>query len=282
MSLICYPVSFINFTILVTTNCNLRCNHCGHGCNSKNSKTDADLDKIMESTRHLYNLFMKYNGDVKVFINYMGGEPLLYKPLPELLSFTKKECPEFNRDLVTNALAAPTMSTKLIDAIIDNEFQLDITKYPIKGYNYAKLLNYLKSLGIRTHIVETEIMKLKTVKTIPQVQAWFYEHFYVAKPFKSCFSSATECKKSVDGMFCMPIWNEWLFPCTNIFEVFNGQMSDKKYLDIPITNKDKIRVKDITSIEDLLSRLEELFPLCNHCAEAHLREWSTNVKVKLI
>lgn len=277
------PVSSINFTVLVTTNCNLRYNHCIHGCTSKNSKTDADLNKVMESVKHLYNLFRKYKGNVNLSINYMGGEPLLYKPLPELLYFTKKECPEFNRDLISNALMAPTMSTKLIEAIVDNEFQLNITKYPIKGYDYAKLLNYLKSLGIRTHIIETEVMKLNTVKTIPQVQAWFYEHFYKAKAFKSCFTSAAECKQSIDGLCCIPIWNEWLFPCANIFEVFNGQMSDRKYLDIPIiNNKDKIKVKSIASIEDLLSRFEELFPLCNHCASAVLRPWSTNVKVKLI
>lgn len=243
---------------------------------------DADPDKLMDSVKHLYKLFKAYKGDLTVQIGYLGGEPLLYPHLAKILSFMKAECPDFNRDIVTNGIMAPYASTKLIDAIISNYFQLDISRYPIEGYNYDKLLNYLRSIGVKSHIVETEMQHLEGVKQTPYVQGWFHEHFYSGENIPTPFKDANECRQLLKGMACVVIWNEFIIPCSNIFEVFNYQHSDKKYLDIPITDLDKWKVKSLTSIEDLASRLYKNYPFCNYCHGGALRKWSTNIKVKLI
>lgn len=277
-----YELNNLIFSPVVTTRCNLRCNHCGYGCTSKNSNLDADSEKLMDSVRHLYKLFKEYKGDATVQIGFLGGEPLLYKNLPKILDFMSAECPDFNRDIVTNGLMAPYVDFEILDAIQRNDFQLDISRYPIKDYDYNKLLWFLHSLGIKAHIIETEMQHIEGVKQTPNVQNWFHEHFYSSENIPTPFKDSNECRQLLKGMACIVIWNEYILPCSNIFEVLNNQISDGKYLDIPITDLDMFKVKNIMSIEDLINILYKNYPFCNYCHGGELREWSTDTKVKLL
>lgn len=277
-----YPLNKIIFSPVVTTRCNLRCNHCGYGCTSKTSNLDADPDKLMESVSHLYKLFLNYKGDVTVQIGYLGGEPLLYKHLPIILDFMKADCPSFNKDIVTNGIYAPYLKENVLDSIVNNYFQLDISKYPIEGYNYDKLRHFLKSCGIRSRIIETEMQHIEGVEQKENTQMWFHEHFYSTEKLPVPFANANDCRQILKGMACTVIWNEYMLPCSNMFEVFNNQKSNGKYLGIPFTDLDMWKIKDIKSIEDIVERLYTIYPFCSYCHGGELRRWSTDIKVKLI
>lgn len=268
---------------VLTTKCNLRCNYCGYGCSSKNSNFDADPDKLLKGFTHLYNLKEKYTGEYAVVLGLLGGEPLLYPHLIKVMKYVHDNLPHFNRDIVTNGLMAPKMPTKLIDAIIENDYQLDISRYNLPNYNYDKLGRYLTSLGIKWHFIHTAMQDID-VKQIPDTQAWFHHHYYKLNGQKRPEGwTAADCRKFLNGMACVPLWEDRLYTCSNVFEVQNNQWSDKLHMDIPIVEGSEVfNITDFDSIESIIKVLNTKYAFCDHCVDADLVPWSTNIKVKSI
>lgn len=268
---------------VLTTRCNLRCNYCGYGCSSKNSNFDADPEKVIKGLAHLHFLKERYKGDHTVTLILLGGEPLLYPHLIEVMTYVHDHLPLFNREIVTNGLMAPKMSNKLIDAILANDYQLDISKYNLPEYDYDKLGRYLTSLGIKWHFIHTSMQDID-VKQIPDTQAWFYHHYYVLNGQKRPKGwTAADCRGSLKGRACVPLWEDRLYTCSNVFEIQNNQWSDKKHMDIPIVEGSELfNITDFKSIEDILAVLNTKYAFCDHCVNAALVPWSTNIKVKSI
>ena len=268
---------------VLTTKCNLRCNYCGYACSSKNSNFDADPKKVIKGFAHLHSLKERYKGDHAVILGLLGGEPLLYPHLIEVMTYVHDHLPLFNRGIVTNGLMAPKMSNKLIDAILANDYQLNISKYNLPEYDYDKLGRYLTSLGIKWHFIHTSMQDIN-VKQIPDTQSWFHRHYYVLNGQKRPKGwTAADCRAFLKGMACVPLWEDKLYTCSNVFEVQNNQWSDKKYMDIPIVEGSELfNITDFKSIEDILAVLNTKYAFCDHCVDADLVPWSTNIKVKSI
>lgn len=268
---------------VLTTRCNLRCNYCGYGCSSKNSNFDADPEKVIKGFSHLHFLKERYKGGCDITIGLLGGEPLLYPHLIEIMTYVHDHLPLFNRDIVTNGLMAPKMSNKLIDAILANDYQIDITKYNLPNYDYDKLGRYLTSLGIKWHFMYTPLQDLD-VKQIPDTQAWFHRHHYVLNgQIRPKGWTAADCRAFLKGMACVTLWEDKLYTCSNAFEVQNNQWSDKIHMDIPIVKGSELfNITDFKSIEDILAILNTKYAFCDHCVGAYLVPWSTNIKVKSI
>ena len=268
---------------VLTTRCNLRCNYCGYGCSSKNSNFDADPEKVVKGFAHLHSLREKYKGDYKVVLGLLGGEPLLYPHLIEIMTYVHDHLPLFNRDIVTNGLMAPKMSNKLIDAILANDYQLDISRYNLPNYDYDKLTRYLTSLGIKWSFNHSPMQELD-VKQIPGVHSWFHHHYYILNgQVRPEGWTAADCRVFLKGMTCVPLWEDKLYTCSNVFEVQNMQWSDKTHMDIPIVKgRELFYIADFKSIEDILAVLNTKYAFCDHCVGGDLVPWSTNIKVKSI
>ena len=268
---------------VLTTKCNLRCNYCGYGCSSKNSNFDADPEKVIKGFTHLHSLREKYKGDHKIVLGLLGGEPLLYPHLIEVMTYVHDHLPLFNRDIVTNGLMAPKMSNKLIDAILANDYQLDISRYNLPNYDYDKLTRYLTSLGIKWSFNHSPMQELD-VKQIPGVHSWFHHHYYILNgQVRPEGWTAADCRVFLKGMTCVPLWEDKLYTCSNVFEVQNMQWSDKTHMDIPIVKGSELfNITDFKSIEDILTVLNTKYAFCDHCVDGDLVPWSTNIKVKSI
>lgn len=268
---------------VLTTRCNLRCNYCGYGCSSKNSNFDADPEKVIKGFAHLHSLREKYKGDHKVVLGLLGGEPLLYPHLIEVMTYVHDHLPLFNRDIVTNGLMAPKMSNKLIDAILANDYQLDISRYNLPNYDYDKLGRYLTSLGIKWTFIHSPMQELD-VKTNTWVHSWFHHHYYILNgQVRPEGWTAADCRAFLKGMACVPLWEDKLYTCSNVFEVQNMQWSDKTHMDIPIVRgRELFDITYFKSIEDILAVLNTKYAFCDHCVDADLVPWSTNIKVKSI
>ena len=104
--------------------CNLNCSGCTHYANlfAKNDFYPIDI----------------YERDIKNFaaavdvlkFRLLGGEPFLLSNLADYIKITRKNFPQTDLRLVTNALLIPSAPQNLLDAIRDNGIIVDITLYP--------------------------------------------------------------------------------------------------------------------------------------------------------
>jgi uncharacterized protein len=91
----------ISIYIYLSLDCNLNCNYCYV---NKNSKTKTNIDRIKTSLSY----FLKENNFL--FINFVGGEPLLnYKEIKELVDFIKEKQEKYYFDYALTLITNGTM-----------------------------------------------------------------------------------------------------------------------------------------------------------------------------
>ncbi len=97
-------LSYIDLTILLTQDCQMRCVYCFEGDKNKSSITDTTIDAILQF------LHRQVDSCSKVRVTWFGGEPLLaYDKLKDmsiaLIDFCKANGIEYSADITTNGLA---------------------------------------------------------------------------------------------------------------------------------------------------------------------------------
>lgn len=143
--------------ISLTNSCNLNCFYCSPDKNSSNRKSVSDYDLLLKSIRFLHTAGVRK-------IRFTGGEPTLYKKLPELIRAVKGIDNSIYTCLTSNGLLLKNQAKLLsrsgldsinisIDTMIPSKFQ------KITGRN--KLKNVLA--GIEESIKYIPNVKLNTV-----------------------------------------------------------------------------------------------------------------------
>lgn len=97
-------MSYIDLTIMLTEDCQMRCQYCFEGAKQRKTISEATISRVME--------FMKRHADVckRLRVTWFGGEPLMgYKYLKDmsqtLMSFCKDNDITYSADITTNGFA---------------------------------------------------------------------------------------------------------------------------------------------------------------------------------
>ncbi len=123
--------------------CNLNCKGCTHFAALFGKDEIYPLETFRRDVRRLSQL-----ADVYRF-RLLGGEPLLLKNLDEYLRIARTYLPKTWMSLVTNGLLIPSLPKKILDAIRENNFVVDISGYPPTMKIFDKINEVLTSNGIR-------------------------------------------------------------------------------------------------------------------------------------
>ena len=271
----------ISFGIVTTLRCNLHCTDCGFGCYNNNT-WDCDPYVTFETIKKLVKIKYTNTLDIKITLCLLGGEPLLSPSFWTLVDLIAKE--DYLGDhigIITNGLLLPKLPLDKIEMLIKSRMRLYVSVYPLE-YNYIKLFNYTKSIGLLVTNLVSEIQE--DLKVTTGVQEYFYSHIYRDKPriLKKDWDNIKECRSMIGGLVCTSVMNTKIYYCSNMIEVLNNQAFNKyKHIELKEPS-DYVSVSKINSVKDLIPYLKGCYSLCHYCTDAVLTPWSTSIKVKQI
>lgn len=277
----CTEIKEISFGIVTTLRCNLHCTDCGFGCYNNNT-WDCDPYVTFETIKRLVKIKYTNTLDIKITLCLLGGEPLLSPSFWTLVDLIAKE--DYLGDhigIITNGLLLPKLPLDKIEMLIKSRMRLYVSVYPLE-YNYTKLFNYTKSIGLLVTNLVSEIQE--DLKVTTGVQEYFYSHIYRDKPriLKKDWDNIKECRSMIGGLVCTSVMNTKIYYCSNMIEVLNNQAFNKyKHIELKEPS-DYVSVSKINSVKDLIPYLKGCYSLCHYCTDAVLTPWSTSIKVKQI
>lgn len=144
-----YNMSYMSLAqIVVTERCTLKCKKCAHGCYAVNKNAD---DMSIDEVKRTADIFFHKVDYIEEFV-LIGGEPLLYKELPEAIEYIGCRYSKHigTISITTNGTIIPNQ--KLLDACKRNNVLFRISNYtnaiPRMHDQYEKLCNTLKVNGI--------------------------------------------------------------------------------------------------------------------------------------
>jgi radical SAM protein with 4Fe4S-binding SPASM domain len=157
-----FQMKFTDYPVLselaVTYKCNLRCQFCYAGCNCTTSPTGSDEVLSIDEFKAIID---KIYLEAQVpSISFTGGEPSLYKGLPQLVAHAKSHGMRVNlitngtmvteklaRELVDSGLDSVQVSLEGVSPAVHNEL------VQIKGAygRTRRAIEYFKALGIHVH-----------------------------------------------------------------------------------------------------------------------------------
>lgn len=277
----CTEIKEISFGIVTTLKCNLHCTNCVFGCYNNNT-WDCDPYITFETIKRLVKIKYTNTLNINITVCLLGGEPLISPSFWALVDLIAKE--DYLGDhigIVTNGLLLPKLPLDKIEMLIKSRMRIYVSVYPLE-YNYTKLFNYTKSIGLLCTNVVSEIQE--DLKVTTGVQEYFYKHTFsnMPKVLKEGWDNIKECRSAIGGLVCTSVMNNKIYYCCNMIEVLNNQ-SFNKYKHIELKeSSDYVSVSKINSVKDLIPYLKGCYSMCHYCADAVLTPWSTSIKVKQI
>lgn len=277
----CTEIKEISFGIVTTLRCNLHCTDCGFGCYNNNT-WDCDPYVTFETIKKLVKIQSTNTLNLTISIVLLGGEPLVSSAFWTLVDLIAKEnCLGDHIGIITNGLLLPKLPLDKIEMLIKSRMRLYVSVYPLE-YNYTKLFNYMKSIGLLVTNLVSEIQK--DLKVITGVQEYFYKHTFsnIPKALKEGWDNIKECRSMMGGLICTSVMNTKIYFCSNMIEVLNNQAFNKyKHIELK-ESSDYVLASKINSIKDLIPYLKGCYSLCHYCTNSVLTPWSTSIKVKQI
>ena len=151
---ICHPITLLKailkkefnikyIEIVLTTKCTLNCKGCSALMNYYNKRYDTNIDINIESLKRILN-----SCDSIYHLRLLGGEPLLYPNLYELLEFLKKQNKIKQITIVTNGTLL-IKNEKIIKILKNSLFNVFISNYGKNSSKKEELINQLKENNIK-------------------------------------------------------------------------------------------------------------------------------------
>lgn len=251
------PRSLLFFDVEITEHCNLNCK----GCDSLAplaSEEYLDMGECEEDFRRLSEI----SGGIVEHINVLGGEPLLHPCVDEFLSLTRRYFPIGKITLVTNGILLKSMGQKFWTACRENQIVLGVTRYPI----------HLDYDWIRDK-AEKECVKFQ----------WFggnrEEHWVHTKMDLSGQMNAEDSfLRCWNANTCTVIEHGKLYPCPRAAKISHFNKAFKTNLSV--SENDYLIIKDIKSLNEVMSFLAKPIPFCRFCCpKSHYEEaWEISEK----
>lgn len=236
------PFVIPQFHISVTHRCNLKCRDC---CQMMQYYPPGDAkDCDLEATFHAIDVIMKAV-DWIALLPLLGGEPLVYKQLAEILDYLGLRY----RDkigvlqIITNGTIVP--NDALIASLRKNDGEIYISDYGKHSCNVKKIKEVAKENNIRCYA--------------PQIEHWVIANKIVDGATRDSADTQSSFDRCTERTW-RTIWGNKLFGCVvlpNLYELHAVPDMSENYLDLSKgASPDEIR-KFIESISAL--------PACRYC-----------------
>ena len=127
--------------MFITTNCNLKCEHCSNLIPSLEAKCNSDAEEIKRTIDLLLSKI-----DCLYRLKIHGGEVFLHPQLCEIIDFIKTKQKIRSVRLTTNGTIIP--SDEVLKHIADSNIVVQISDYDVKNSKVGQLIEKLKSFKI--------------------------------------------------------------------------------------------------------------------------------------
>jgi len=139
---------YINVLQIMTADqCNLNCGGCSHFSSLVKNEKFYGPENFTKDLHRIHTLVKGIEN-----IIFVGGEPLLNKDLPEMISEIHDVFPEANIAIITNALLLLNMSDSFWETVMKHNVMIDVTYYPPVSEKIDKIHETLIEHGVRYKI----------------------------------------------------------------------------------------------------------------------------------
>lgn len=235
-------INYVQFP--VTEWCNLKCKSCAYHCNLVNEKTAIKLEEWEKDLKALKQKFFGIR-----YVTIIGGEPLWVANLDEYMYLAKLHFPNALIAVTTNGLYIPTLSTKVIRAIVDTGAYLRVSSYKPT----LKIVDEILSFGNRYGI------EIRMTNPMDEFE------LYLTKENKDYETAWKNC-----GMHdCYHVHKHRIYPCP----IMAYRNENKDFLNLEITqeeiNKNSEDIFGEKNGWEILAKLKYPFELCKYCDICH-------------
>lgn len=222
----------------VCENCNLNCKGCSHFAPLVKNKKAFDFIGYKNDITRLSDIF----SNIKV-LRLLGGEPLLNEKIVKILKFTRNKLPNSDIHVVTNGIKLMGINNEFIECLVKENIQLDISLYPaIKNYK-QRIIEFLKSKGIKYRL--NEVTK-------------FAARLNLKGDFDGVENS-NRCKIN-----CASLKDGEIYRCAILASIIKFQ----NYFGEGIVQRDNGGIIDIYKHNgtEIINKLQETNKLCSYCS----------------
>ncbi|MBD5116145.1 MAG: radical SAM protein [Ruminococcaceae bacterium] len=242
--------------IAVSEVCNLNCRLCGAYSPYRKNNYFPPVDELCDYIKRYFSIV-----DYVDLFSVTGGEPLVYRQLPELMDYLLKYSDQYGKmEIYTNGTTVP--STELLQIL--KKYGSKFRRFVIDNYgeNLSKKIHEISSVlvefGIPYDIRDycSSEMHCGGWVDLGKAIEKIHTHEEAAELFQKC-AIAQKIR------FCFDIANGNLFPCGPLFNRLN--------LGLPVDDGDYINLMDDTlSIEEQRSKIfniynAECLGICQYC-----------------
>lgn len=250
---------FLNYLeINLVDNCNLNCKGCAHFSNicDKNFVQVEQFEKDLKKITDIFNL---YN------FRLLGGEPLLHPNLKEIIEISRKYLPSSRLIIVTNGILLDKISSEILKAISDNNAIVTISLYKPTFNKLNIILPILQQYNIKYLINDDYFKEIAPIES-------FHTRLSTEKK-ENDFSA----NKSCSGRFCRFLRDGKLSKC--YLPLLISVLNQKYGVNYELSDRDYIRLQDISDGWDAIDKLNGDIPFCQYCrSELYDFEWNFGCK----
>ena len=239
-----YPRRKLKFEIMTTQHCNLNC----VGCSNFASIAEEGFIDLHTLENDLSQIKKIDNNKIQT-IFLTGGEPLLHPNLSLILEMINHYFPYVN-DLyiVTNGLLLMKQNDNFWTSVKKNRFRIEITRYPI-SLPYKEIEEKAKKNNVEIKFYGSTVNEMRIMEKTP-----LNNGTGKAKAnFMKCHKANT----------CVTLHEGKIFTCTLIPRIYIFNKFFNK--DFVVLESDFIDIYKVTSINNILKKLNKSVPFCNYC-----------------
>lgn len=232
----------LRLEFILSDYCNLNCKGCTHFSPVAPRKF-ISIELFEDNLKHISAVVDKNIKDFYI----IGGEPLLYPYLKEVMKLMRKYFPFGNISIFTNGILLPKMDNEFWQISKSLEIQIAITRYPIK-FDYDSVINLCNINGIDYRVFGDRSLADsffrfgldETGSQNPRIS-----HF-------KCYNRG-----------CISVTEDKIFPCS--ISACSNHLNSTFGTDFEHHSKDFILIKDLKTVEQIRNLRDKPVPFCRYC-----------------
>lgn len=235
-------LNLLHLEFILSDYCNLNCKGCTHYSPVAPRKF-ISIELFENNLKQISAVVGKNIRDFYI----IGGEPLLYPYLKEIMKIMRQYFPDGNISIFTNGLLLPKMDEEFWKISKSLDIQIALTRYPIK-FDYESVINLCRINGIKIRIFGDRSLADsffrfgldETKSQNPRIS-----HF-------KCYNRG-----------CISVTEDKIYPCSiSACSSYLNNAFGTKFEHLP---NDFILIKDLKSIGQIRRLRDKPVPFCRYC-----------------
>lgn len=222
------PFNLKRTTILITLNCNLNCKLCGAYAPYYEKSGDPTVSQHMEYVKKLFEIVNRLE-----LFTISGGEPLLYKYLPDFLDNLLDYSDRFDKlEIITNGTIIPDQ--RLLTSV--KQYKGKFFRFLVDNYNISTKIPEIRTLFEENnipHVIRDNNLKKSHCDgwiDFGELDTVIHDNNETEALFKKC---AFVQKLS----FCFGIYKGYMTPCGQVrWRLGLGKASPDEYINLMDTD----------------------------------------------